>query len=422
MTPNLTHPPPRTVLSQCRSGAGAGGHRRRRRGAGASTKIERRAHLCSPPTTSTSYMPNVSSDRQPRARRNHTHDPVVSLTDALFSWAYSSLTVYFSPYPLIPCWLLSVPSGGGGDASSTRSSLSDASAISSSSTRTYVNEASTLIIETSENGVFKHYLIPLSLQQKSKWRKKGLKLHIFGEHTFIAKHMSSTTVCEVCQKNLGRKFGKQGYVCRDCGYKCHKPCHVKTEAVCPNSTVNNMDLLRERIPPPVPLDSLSDILSDSCMQKTLHDKRNRAQGDHCVDDPISLPSTTQGNGAPSPDLKGGEGSTTSNANYLCKVQRSISFGNERVKPRIVSRGSRQGVASPPSSPPSPRLPLPPVMAILLPILKFERRARQVVGTAPRGLRVSNGSKIGERSHLYLGEYVRDPREERRAWLKKTRTA
>uniref|UniRef100_A0A0N7ZB38 Phorbol-ester/DAG-type domain-containing protein n=1 Tax=Scylla olivacea TaxID=85551 RepID=A0A0N7ZB38_SCYOL len=144
--------------------------------------------------------------------------------------------------------LLSVPSGAGGDAGSTRSSLSDASAISGSSTRTYVNEASTLIIETSENGVFKHYLIPLSLQQKSKWRKKGLKLHIFGEHTFIAKHMSSSTQCEVCQKTLGRRFGKQGYICRDCGYKCHKPCHVKTEITCPNSTVNNMDLEYVRDP------------------------------------------------------------------------------------------------------------------------------------------------------------------------------
>ncbi|XP_071520419.1 uncharacterized protein [Panulirus ornatus] len=138
--------------------------------------------------------------------------------------------------------LLSVPANVGGDGGSTRSSLSDASAISSSSTRTYVNEASTLIVETSENGVFKHYLIPLALQQKSKWRKKGLKLHIFGEHTFIAKHMSSSTPCEVCQKTLGRRFGKQGYVCRDCGFKCHKPCHVKTDTICPNSTVNSMDL------------------------------------------------------------------------------------------------------------------------------------------------------------------------------------
>ena len=54
--------------------------------------------------------------------------------------------------------------------------------------------------------------------------------------------LHSSTQCEVCQKTLGRRFGKQGYICRDCGYKCHKPCHVKTEVACPNSTVNNMDL------------------------------------------------------------------------------------------------------------------------------------------------------------------------------------
>ncbi|KAK4316805.1 hypothetical protein Pmani_012062 [Petrolisthes manimaculis] len=142
--------------------------------------------------------------------------------------------------------LLSVPpgvGGGGGDGGSTRSSLSDASAISGSSTRTYINEASMLIIETTENGVYKHYLIPLSLQQKSKWRKKGTKLHIYGEHTFVAKHMSSSTQCEVCGKTMGRRLGKQGYACRDCGYRCHKPCHVKTETTCPSSKVNSMDLV-----------------------------------------------------------------------------------------------------------------------------------------------------------------------------------
>ena len=63
--------------------------------------------------------------------------------------------------------LLSVPkyeprdlsAGGGGlgayDSGSTRSSLSEASGLSSSSTRTYINEASMLIVETVENGVMK---------------------------------------------------------------------------------------------------------------------------------------------------------------------------------------------------------------------------------------------------------------------------
>lgn len=37
---------------------------------------------------------------------------------------------------------------------------------------------------------YRHYLVPLSLAQKSRWKKKGTKLHIFNDHTFIAKHMS----------------------------------------------------------------------------------------------------------------------------------------------------------------------------------------------------------------------------------------
>lgn len=77
-----------------------------------------------------------------------------------------------------------------GESNSRRSSLSEASGISGTSTRTYLNEASTLVLETLENGVKKHYLVPLSLAQKSRWRKKGTKLHIFSDHTFIAKHLT----------------------------------------------------------------------------------------------------------------------------------------------------------------------------------------------------------------------------------------
>lgn len=85
---------------------------------------------------------------------------------------------------------LSVPGGRQPDETSRRSSLSEASGLSSASTRTYINEASTLVLETIENGIKKHYLVPLSLAQKSKWKKKGTKLHIFNDHTFIARHLS----------------------------------------------------------------------------------------------------------------------------------------------------------------------------------------------------------------------------------------
>ncbi|XP_033210287.1 uncharacterized protein LOC117168704 isoform X3 [Belonocnema kinseyi] len=134
---------------------------------------------------------------------------------------------------------LSVP---GREEHSRRSSLSEASAISGTSTRTYVNEASTLILETLENGITKHYLVPLSLAQKSKWRKKGTKLHIFNDHTFIAKHIPGGTLCQVCKRTLARRLGKQGYECRDCLLKCHKHCHVKVETMCPSSTIQNIEM------------------------------------------------------------------------------------------------------------------------------------------------------------------------------------
>lgn len=125
---------------------------------------------------------------------------------------------------------------------SARSSLSEASGVSGASTRTYFNEASTLVLETLENGVKKHYLIPLSLAQKNRWSKKGTKLHIFNDHTFIAKHLPGGTICQMCCKPLARRLGKQGYECRDCHVKCHKQCHVRTQTTCPHSTIQHLEL------------------------------------------------------------------------------------------------------------------------------------------------------------------------------------
>ncbi|CAH2061999.1 unnamed protein product, partial [Iphiclides podalirius] len=124
----------------------------------------------------------------------------------------------------------------------SRTSRSEVSGFSTASARTFIHEASTLVLETIEAGIKKHYLVPLTIAQRSRWRRKGVKLHIFNEHTFIAKHLSGGTVCEVCGKNVARRLGKQGYECRDCHMRCHKHCHVKVTAVCPNSTVQNMEL------------------------------------------------------------------------------------------------------------------------------------------------------------------------------------
>jgi hypothetical protein len=56
--------------------------------------------------------------------------------------------------------LLAVP-GLGGEIDSTRSSLSEVSAISNASTKTYLDEASTLVLESTENGIKKYFLIQI---------------------------------------------------------------------------------------------------------------------------------------------------------------------------------------------------------------------------------------------------------------------
>ncbi|VVC44170.1 C2 domain,Protein kinase C-like, phorbol ester/diacylglycerol-binding domain [Cinara cedri] len=127
-------------------------------------------------------------------------------------------------------------------AGSARSSLSEMSGASGTSTGTYLNEASTLVLETMENNVKKYYLVPFTQARRNKWRRAGTKLHIFNDHTFVAKHLSNRLNCLVCGKYFPRRIGKQGYECRDCLIKCHKECHVKVSAMCTNSKIHNIDL------------------------------------------------------------------------------------------------------------------------------------------------------------------------------------
>ncbi|XP_048488243.1 uncharacterized protein LOC105393438 isoform X3 [Plutella xylostella] len=124
----------------------------------------------------------------------------------------------------------------------SRTSRSEVSGFSTASARTFIHEASTLVLETIEAGIKKHYLVPLTVAQRSRWRRKGVKLHIYNEHTFIAKHLSGGTTCEVCTKTVARRIGKQGYECRDCLLRCHKQCHVRVPGTCPRSTVQSMEL------------------------------------------------------------------------------------------------------------------------------------------------------------------------------------
>ncbi|XP_035788776.1 uncharacterized protein LOC118465021 [Anopheles albimanus] len=130
---------------------------------------------------------------------------------------------------------------------SRKSSISESSAISGLSTgsgRTYVHEESTLLLETTENGVVRHYLVPLEVMAKQKnWKRKGTKLHVYNDHTFIAKHIPGGLLCFVCNRSIPRRPGKQGYECRDCAIQCHKPCHVRAPQSCPNPKILSMQLL-----------------------------------------------------------------------------------------------------------------------------------------------------------------------------------
>ncbi|XP_034477640.1 uncharacterized protein LOC117784108 isoform X14 [Drosophila innubila] len=128
----------------------------------------------------------------------------------------------------------------------TTGPLNESSAISgfsSASNKTYVHEASTLVLETVENGVKRHFVVPLAIAQRPRWRRKGTKLHIYNDHTFIAKHLSGSGLqCSICMKSIPRRPGKQGYECRDCQLICHKQCHIRAPQACPNPTVLSMEL------------------------------------------------------------------------------------------------------------------------------------------------------------------------------------
>ncbi|XP_052563263.1 uncharacterized protein LOC120428513 isoform X4 [Culex pipiens pallens] len=135
---------------------------------------------------------------------------------------------------------------------SRKSSISESSAvsgISNASGRTYVHEESTLLLETTENNVVRHYLVPIEVAVRQKsWKRKGTKLHVYNDHTFIAKHIRGGILCHVCHRSILRRPGKQGYECRDCLIQCHKPCHVRAPQACPNPKILSMQLLKWPFP------------------------------------------------------------------------------------------------------------------------------------------------------------------------------
>lgn len=107
---------------------------------------------------------------------------------------------------------------------------------------------STLVLETIKNNQRKYYLIPPSIVDEpaaARLMKRGKKLHIYNEHTFVAVKLRGGTVCNVCHHRIARSFSKQAYQCRDCRLVCHKSCHYKTESYCTASTVSKLEISKD---------------------------------------------------------------------------------------------------------------------------------------------------------------------------------
>jgi len=128
------------------------------------------------------------------------------------------------------------------DDASSMSDVSNISSFSQTSNKTFVTEESSLVLETLEEGRHHHYLIPIQAARRGRFKKKGTKLHIFMDHIFVARHIKLGSACQVCNVLIPLRLGKQAYVCRDCGLTCHKPCHVRVDNHCLQTSLPNMEL------------------------------------------------------------------------------------------------------------------------------------------------------------------------------------
>ena len=52
----------------------------------------------------------------------------------------------------------------------------------------------------------------------------------------------SGTTCAVCLTSIPFRLGKQAYICRDCQFVCHKPCHIKVPDHCMETSLPKMEL------------------------------------------------------------------------------------------------------------------------------------------------------------------------------------
>ena len=124
----------------------------------------------------------------------------------------------------------------------TNGSQSDLSGISSASAKTYITEESSLVLECIEKGVTKHYLVPYAQAKRGRFGKRGIKLHVYMDHLFVAQRVRGGTICTACLSKIPFRLGKQAYQCRNCAETTCKPCHIKVTEHCEHTTLPQMEL------------------------------------------------------------------------------------------------------------------------------------------------------------------------------------
>uniref|UniRef100_A0AC34Q5K2 C2 domain-containing protein n=1 Tax=Panagrolaimus sp. JU765 TaxID=591449 RepID=A0AC34Q5K2_9BILA len=93
----------------------------------------------------------------------------------------------------------------------------------------------TLVLELQRGGENKYFLIPPSIAREpaaANILKKGKKLHLCKNHTFVAVKSTSGIVCNACGTKVATGFNKQAYQCRACRMICHKACHTHVQSDC----------------------------------------------------------------------------------------------------------------------------------------------------------------------------------------------
>ena len=74
------------------------------------------------------------------------------------------------------------------------------------------------------------------------WRQWNIYICIESQTMINYFSYSSGSNCTICNKRINHRIGRKSYTCRDCGLVCHKACHTKTDVVCPETSVNSMEL------------------------------------------------------------------------------------------------------------------------------------------------------------------------------------